>query len=61
MAIRMRINAYPKYAPHISRYIRHMSDNADIRIGKYIRMAIPNIKPTKINLHYIIYTLHYFC
>ena len=42
MAIRMRINAYPKYAPHISRYIRHMSDNADIRIGKYIRMAIPN-------------------
>ena len=39
MAMRMRI--YPHY-PHISRYIRHMSDNADIRIAKYIRMAIPN-------------------
>ena len=40
----MRINAYPKYAPHISRYIRHMSDNAVIRIDAH-RQIYPHGHP----------------
>ena len=43
----MRIPHQPLHYPTILRYIRHMSDNADIsatmRIGKCVRMAIPSI------------------